>query len=198
VNAGCAEKDITHIKKQLHQAQENKMDVKFEQIDRSLIALQGPKAEKVLSSLATHNFDQMGFMTSVYMKVGGFDCLVSRCGYTGEDGFEISVAHKDAIPLAKKMLAYSEVKAAGLGPRDSLRLEAGLCLYGHDISDAITPVEGKFFFMPNPNLKSISSCSVLDHRQGSTRKWRFPWRQNHSRPTQRPFFDPSKASWFFD
>ncbi len=125
----------------MKEAQANKMDVKFEQIDRSLIALQGPKAEKVLSSLCTLDFEKMGFMTSIYTKVAGFDCLVSRCGYTGEDGFEISVSHTDAVALAKKLLANSDVKAAGLGPRDSLRLEAGLCLYGHDISDQVTPVE---------------------------------------------------------
>lgn len=141
VNAGCADKDIAHITKHVKEAQANKMDVKFEQIDRSLIALQGPSAEKALASLCPIEFEKMGFMTSIYAKVAGFDCLVSRCGYTGEDGFEISVSHNDAIPLAKKLLSNPDVKAAGLGPRDSLRLEAGLCLYGHDISDQITPVE---------------------------------------------------------
>jgi len=72
---------------------------------------------------------------------GAGKCLISRCGYTGEDGFEISVAHENVVGFVKDLLRESEVKPAGLGPRDSLRLESGLCLYGHDIDDTTTPVE---------------------------------------------------------
>jgi aminomethyltransferase len=83
----------------------------------------------------------MTFMTARALDVQGVPCLVSRSGYTGEDGYEISVPEKDAVAFAKKLLAEAEVKPIGLGARDSLRLEAGLCLYGHDIDTTTTPVE---------------------------------------------------------
>ena len=84
----------------------------------------------------------MGFMTARAMDVAGIPCLVSRSGYTGEDGYEISVPERDAVALTTKLLAEPEVKPIGLGARDSLRLEAGLCLYGHDIDETTTPIEG--------------------------------------------------------
>ena len=81
------------------------------------------------------------FMTACDMDIGGVPCMVSRSGYTGEDGYEISIPAKDAAALTKKLLAETEVKPIGLGARDSLRLEAGLCLYGHDIDETTTPIE---------------------------------------------------------
>jgi len=109
--------------------------------DRALIALQGPKAEAVLAKLCP-DAPAMRFMDAGSHRVDGIECFVSRSGYTGEDGFEISVAAGHAEALAKALLANSDVLPIGLGARDSLRLEAGLCLYGHDIDSTSTPVEG--------------------------------------------------------
>jgi len=143
VNAGCAEKDIAHIKSHLAKFVAKGGDVKLEVLDRSLVALQGPESEKVLSRLVKADLTKMPFMTCKELEVDGIkNVLESRCGYTGEDGFEISVDHGNAVKLSKKLLSFPEVKPAGLGPRDSLRLEAGLCLYGHDLEQDITPVEG--------------------------------------------------------
>jgi aminomethyltransferase len=108
--------------------------------DRALIALQGPKSAEVMA----RHCDQAGelaFMTAAQASFDGIDCTVSRSGYTGEDGFEISVAEADAVRLAEALLGEPEVKPIGLGARDSLRLEAGLCLYGHDIDETTSPVE---------------------------------------------------------
>jgi aminomethyltransferase len=109
--------------------------------DRALIALQGPKAESVLARLCA-DAASMRFMDAGPRRIDGIDCFVSRSGYTGEDGFEISVPAEHAEALAKTLLGNSEVLPIGLGARDSLRLEAGLCLYGHDIDATTTPVEG--------------------------------------------------------
>jgi len=111
--------------------------------DRSLLALQGPKAAEVLKGLlpASFNLQAMDFMYHTNVKVQGMDAWLSRCGYTGEDGFEISVPSSSVAALWNSLLANKTVLAAGLGPRDSLRLEAGLCLYGHELNETITPVE---------------------------------------------------------
>ncbi|MCO5129606.1 MAG: glycine cleavage system aminomethyltransferase GcvT [Xanthobacteraceae bacterium] len=109
--------------------------------DRALIALQGPKAVEVLGRLSP-GIAAMRFMDAGPREVMGLACFVSRSGYTGEDGFEISVPAADAAALAEALLADPAVAPIGLGARDSLRLEAGLCLYGHDIDAATTPVEG--------------------------------------------------------
>ena len=107
---------------------------------RALLALQGPAAAAVLGRFAPAA-RLMLFMTSEPLTVGGIKCWVSRSGYTGEDGFEISVEGEDAEALARTLLAEPEVAPAGLGARDTLRLEAGLCLYGNDIDEETTPVE---------------------------------------------------------
>ena len=108
--------------------------------DRALIALQGPKAESALAKFCA-DAAAMKFMDAGPRRVGDFDCFVSRSGYTGEDGFEISVPADDAEALATALLDHADVMPIGLGARDSLRLEAGLCLYGHDIDTDTTPVE---------------------------------------------------------
>ncbi|MSO64462.1 MAG: glycine cleavage system aminomethyltransferase GcvT [Alphaproteobacteria bacterium] len=108
--------------------------------DLALLALQGPAAAAVLARLAPRAV-AMRFMESVIMPVAGLPCRVSRSGYTGEDGFEISVKEKQAEELARRLLKEPEVAPVGLGARDSLRLEAGLCLYGQDLTPTITPVE---------------------------------------------------------
>jgi aminomethyltransferase len=108
--------------------------------NRALIALQGPGAEAVMRRHCPHAAD-LAFMTATTAEFDGIDCAVSRSGYTGEDGFEISVGASKARMLADALLAEPEVKPVGLGARDSLRLEAGLCLYGHDIDETTSPVE---------------------------------------------------------
>jgi aminomethyltransferase len=113
--------------------------------DRALLALQGPQAVEVLARLAPE-VSKMTFMQFARVRLLGVDCFVSRSGYTGEDGFEISVPADHAETLARSLLAEPEVAAIGLGARDSLRLEAGLCLYGHDMSTATTPIEASLLW----------------------------------------------------
>src|ERR1700704_4656361 len=136
VNAACKALDEAHLRANLSDA------CVIEPLsDRELIALQGPKAESVLAKLFA-DAPLMRFMDAGPRRVDGIDCFVSRSGYTGEDGFEISVPAEQAEALTKALLGNSDVLPIGLGARDSLRLEAGLCLYGHDIDTATTPVEG--------------------------------------------------------
>ena len=115
--------------------------------DRALLALQGPAAAAVFARLAQG--DALGFMGVAEMAVADVPCLVSRSGYTGEDGFEISVPAARAEELARALLGEPEVKPAGLGARDSLRLEAGLCLYGQDIDELTTPIEAGLGWVMN-------------------------------------------------
>ncbi len=121
--------------------------------ERALIALQGPKAVEVLAKHAPA-VAAMRFMDAGPYKVLGIDCFVSRSGYTGEDGFEISVPAKDVERLATTLLADPAVLPVGLGARDSLRLEAGLCLYGHDIDTTTTPVEGALEWSVQKNRRT--------------------------------------------
>jgi aminomethyltransferase len=135
VNAARRSVDFTHLKLRLPDT------VGLTELpDRALLALQGPLAAAVLGRLAPEAA-ALPFMGFAAITVGGIGCLVSRSGYTGEDGFEISVPADDAEALARKLLAAPEVAPAGLGARDSLRLEAGLCLYGNDLDEVTTPVE---------------------------------------------------------
>src|ERR1700730_15064353 len=136
VNAACKAEDEAHLRANLSET------CVIEPLpDRALIALQGPKAESVLAKLCA-DVASMRFMDAGPRRVDGLDCFVSRSGYTGEDGFEISVPAERAEALAKALLGNSDVLPIGLGARDSLRLEAGLCLYGHDIDATTTPIEG--------------------------------------------------------
>jgi aminomethyltransferase len=135
VNAACKDADEAHLRRHLSDT------CRIEPLpDRALLALQGPKAEQVLAKLCA-DASAMRFMDAGPREVAGLDCFVSRSGYTGEDGFEISVPSAHAEQLAKLLLADSKVLPIGLGARDSLRLEAGLCLYGNDIDETTTPVE---------------------------------------------------------
>ncbi len=135
VNAGRKEVDEQHLRDALSDV--CAIDVLA---DRALLALQGPAAPAVLARLAPPSAS-MRFMDIRPLSISGVDCLVSRSGYTGEDGFEISVAARDAEKLARTFLQDAAVALIGLGARDSLRTEAGLCLYGSDIDENITPVE---------------------------------------------------------
>lgn len=148
VNAGCAEQDIAHLQANAQQWRGNGKDVQVKVIeDHSLVALQGPKAAAVLQRLIKDvDLNDIAFMTTRDAKIDGIPVRANRCGYTGEDGFEISVPHTYVETLAKNLIAQPEVLLAGLGPRDTLRLEAGLCLMGHDMNDTITPVEADLLF----------------------------------------------------
>lgn len=135
VNASCKEADTRHLVTNIgHRCTVTPMP------ERALLALQGPRAFMALTKLdpvvAT-----LTFMTGTSATLAGADCFVTRSGYTGEDGYEISVPAEQADMLARALLALPGVKPAGLGSRDTLRLEAGLCLYGHDITETTTPVE---------------------------------------------------------
>jgi aminomethyltransferase len=135
VNAACKEADFAHLSERLPTG------VRLIRAEhRALIALQGPKAAAVL---ARHCPGAIGlpFMTASSASFDGIDCHVSRSGYSGEDGFEISVKANRVRAIAERLLGHGEVKPIGLGARDSLRLEAGLCLYGHDIDLSTSPIE---------------------------------------------------------
>src|SRR6516162_8342020 len=135
VNAACKADDEAHLRAHL-----SDVCIIEPLPDRALIALQGPKAEAVLANFSD-GIASMRFMDAAARRVHGIDCLVSRSGYTGEDGFEISVPADAAEQLSGALLVNEAVLPIGLGARDSLRLEAGLCLYGHDIDTSTTPVE---------------------------------------------------------
>jgi aminomethyltransferase len=135
VNAGCKEADIAHL-----QAHIGSRCQVLPLPERALLALQGPLAVTALSRL-NPAVAELTFMTGAVVELAGARCFVTRSGYTGEDGFEISVHQDQAEALARQILNQPEVRAAGLGARDTLRLEAGLCLYGHDINATTTPIE---------------------------------------------------------
>ncbi|MBX2805829.1 MAG: glycine cleavage system aminomethyltransferase GcvT [Hyphomicrobiales bacterium] len=136
VNAACKSADYAYISGHLPEG------VLLEPLqDRVLIALQGPKAAAVLAK-AVPDIAAMPFMSSKPATMSGVNVRISRCGYTGEDGFEISLPENSAEKIARELLADEDVKPVGLGARDTLRLEAGLCLYGHDIDAPTSPVAG--------------------------------------------------------
>lgn len=143
INAGCKDKDLKHMREHLAEAKQAGMDVDLEVVeDHELLALQGPKAMETMQKLSpNHDFVHMAFMSCVNIDVMGIPCHVTRCGYTGEDGFELSVPGDRTLELFEGLIAEDAVRPVGLGARDSLRLEAGLCLYGNDIDDSTTPIE---------------------------------------------------------
>ena len=135
VNAGCKIADLAHLKATIA----DRCGIE-PMPDHALLALQGPAAAAIVGRLAP-SLAGLTFMTGAAAKIAGIECFATRSGYTGEDGFEISVAGGDGEALARALLAEPGVEPAGLGARDTLRLEAGLCLYGHDIDTTTTPVE---------------------------------------------------------
>jgi aminomethyltransferase len=156
VNAACKATDEAHLRAELG----NECEV--ERLDRALIALQGPKAETALAVLAPE-CTKMRFMEVRTLTLMGADCMVARSGYTGEDGFEISTPADIAREVAEELLANADVAPVGLGARDSLRLEAGLCLYGSDIDEDTTPVEA-----------GLSWAIQKSRRRGGAREGGFP------------------------
>lgn len=144
VNAACKHNDIAYLQAHLQPG------VTLTQCDdRALLALQGPKAAEVLASLVPQVADML-FMDIARVSIEGVDCIVSRSGYTGEDGYEISVPAEQATSLAQHLTQFEQVEWIGLGARDSLRLECGLCLYGHDLDESTTPVEASLLWALSP------------------------------------------------
>ena len=157
VNAACKAADLAHLRQHLGQT------CKIDPLpDRALIALQGPLAEAVLARLAP-TITAMRFMDVRTVPILGADCEVSRSGYTGEDGFEISIAADRVEALARALCEYNSVMPIGLGARDSLRLEAGLCLYGSDLDPTTTPV-----------MASLEWAIAKGRRLGGSRAGGFP------------------------
>lgn len=134
VNAACKEADLAHLQKHLSDT----CDITV--LDRALIALQGPRAVEALAELWA-DVAAMKFMDVRHCRLHDVSCLVSRSGYSGEDGFEISIPADKAVDVTNRLLEHPDVEPIGLGARDSLRLEAGLCLYGNDIDTTTSPVE---------------------------------------------------------
>ncbi|MGB2359110.1 MAG: glycine cleavage system aminomethyltransferase GcvT [Porticoccaceae bacterium] len=143
VNAACKEQDIAHLRRHLGHLTIDHL------ADRQLLALQGESAKEVMAELAPEA-NHLVFMHGCRAVIHGMDCYITRSGYTGEDGFEISVAAADAGGLADRLLAHNAVQWIGLGARDSLRLEAGLCLYGHDLTLQTSPVEASIGWSISP------------------------------------------------
>jgi len=135
VNAACKTDDLSYLQNYLSAENTVKM---LE--DRALLALQGPGSVAVMSELAP-SLIALQFMQAAECEIAGVPCFVTRSGYTGEDGFEISLSVDCAETVARALLAFDSVMMIGLGARDSLRLEAGLCLYGHELNEQISPVE---------------------------------------------------------
>jgi aminomethyltransferase len=169
VNAACREADIAHLRAALEPAH------RVEELsDRALLALQGPKAAAVIARLAPAAAE-LRFMQSAEASISGWRCRIARSGYTGEDGFEISVAADDAAPLARLLLDQAEVEPAGLGARDSLRLEAALCLYGHELTPEISPIEAGLAWTVGKRRREEGSFPGADAilrqlREGPARK----------------------------
>lgn len=175
VNAACKAQDTAHLREHLSD------DIKIETLARhALLALQGPTASNVMAELAPST-TELVFMRGCTATIAGVECYVTRSGYTGEDGFEISVPGAEADAIARLLLNYADVEPIGLGARDSLRLEAGLCLYGHDMDYNTSPVEATLLFSISKSRRPggakaggfIGADSVFAHiENGVTRKRR--------------------------
>lgn len=147
INAACVAEDIAHIHANLPSG------VVLHQLhNRSLLALQGPMAAQVMAELA-HESMALFFMQGGEIHIGDVACYATRSGYTGEDGFEISIPAEDCESVARLLLNDHRVEAIGLGARDSLRLESGLCLYGHDLNVNTTPIEANLLWAISPSRR---------------------------------------------
>jgi len=170
VNAACKDADFAHIAARLPAG------VRLApRPDNALLALQGPASAGVITSLAPEA-PQLSFMTSKLMPVAGTQCLVSRSGYTGDDGFEIVVRASEAAALWQRLIADPRVAPVGLGARDSLRLEAGLCLYGHDIDTTTSPIEAGLAWSIQKRRRSEAgfpgAARILDELQSGPKRRR--------------------------
>jgi aminomethyltransferase len=155
VNAACKEKDFAHLKRHLPEHCHCEMLQ-----DRALFALQGPKAATIMGQLS-EQASKLSFMQACNTQIAGMTCFISRCGYTGDDGFEISIENHFAEALAKQLLAFNEVAPIGLGARDTLRLEAGLSLYGHELTETISPVEAGLKWIFRKNATNFIGADII-------------------------------------
>jgi len=163
-NAACKEKVLTYLQSNLH--------CHFQILsEHALLALQGPSAKEVMAVLSVQACD-LAFMQVLRTDINGIQCTISRSGYTGEDGFEISVAKQQAQLLAELILSFTQVEPIGLGARDTLRLEAGLSLYGHELNDAISPVEAGLSWLVDKNKRDYPGAEAIQQQlqQGAPRK----------------------------
>ena len=152
VNAACKVADLAYLKSRM--SEDNQLGLLDHQ---ALLALQGPASAEVITQLAP-SLLTLNFMQASACKIAGVRCFVTRSGYTGEDGFEISLPSDDAETVARALLAFDQVAPAGLGARDSLRLEAGLSLYGHELNEQISPVEaGLSWTIPSSRRSGLRS-----------------------------------------
>ena len=155
VNAGCKDKDFAYLKQSLPD------DCRFDACaDLALFALQGPAAAGLMEKYSVDSAS-LCFMHSCATQIAGIDCVVSRSGYTGEDGFEISLHQDHAESLARLLLAEPVVEPIGLGARDTLRLEAGLCLYGHELNDNISPIEARLQWLIKKGHTDFPGADVI-------------------------------------
>ena len=146
--------DYQHLKENISQD----FSIELEE-NKSLLAIQGPQSEDILASINS-NIKTMKFMDSIDISLADIDCSISRSGYTGEDGFEISVHNKNVLQLVEILFKKSELLPIGLGARDSLRLEAGLCLYGNDLTSDITPVEANLNWVIHKRRRNQNSSNI--------------------------------------
>jgi aminomethyltransferase len=184
LNAGCKDKDIAYLQQLIG----NQLQIEV-LTDAALLALQGPKAAEVMTQLGA-DVSALRFMHGAQLTVAGIDCWVTRSGYTGEDGFEISLANADVKTLVEKLTVIDAVLPAGLGARDSLRLEAGLCLYGHELEEHISPIDAGLnwaiaknrrvsgAFIASDSLLAQIENGVAKKRMGLIAQGRAPIREN--------------------
>ncbi|GAB4273576.1 MAG: glycine cleavage system aminomethyltransferase GcvT [Methylomicrobium sp.] len=167
VNAACKEKDFKHLDKYLGQT------CSLQILDHhALLALQGPSAAQVMQHLAP-DACRLRFMQACRTEIDNVKCTISRSGYTGEDGFEISLPNNQAERIARLLLSFADVEFAGLGARDTLRLEAGLSLYGHELDEAITPVEaGLCWLIKNTSHPFPGAGTLLNQLQNGAERQR--------------------------
>jgi aminomethyltransferase len=170
LNAGCKEKDANWIRKNLEK------NLQFSELEtRSLIAIQGSKAQQILQSmLKTGNLSELAYMHLGYYQLkNNQEVIISRTGYTGEDGFEVSIENSAVENFWLELCKNSEVKPIGLGARDSLRLEMGYPLYGHDLDDSTSPVEaGIGWVISKSNTSFIGANKILDHKTNGVKRKR--------------------------
>jgi aminomethyltransferase len=166
VNAACKDKDFQYLASKLSS------HCHFVELTgQALFAVQGPTAETIIGKFSTIAA-KLPFMTACEAEIDHIKCTVSRCGYTGEDGFEISVPNKHAETLARLLLSDPDIIAVGLGARDTLRLEAGLCLYGHELTESVTPVEAGLSWLIKKDHSDFPGVSkiIRQIQQGADKK----------------------------